>query len=704
MISHRRHRLTVALLFACAAPVALAQDGDTATTLDSIEVVAERAVTATKTDTAVVETPQAVSVVPSELFAQRGALNLQETLRYTAGVTAESYGLDTRGESFFVRSVDPTQYLDGMRKVYNYSPIPRIDVYTLDRVEVLRGPSSMLYGQGAAGGIVNAISKRPESTFGGEVGVQFGSFDRTQLQADVTGALDEEGDVAARLVAVARNGGMQTDELPDDRLVLAPSMTWRLGDHTDITLLAQYQRDRSGSSQQFLPVAGTLLAPAGRRLDPSTFLGDKDYDRLESTQSSATLLLEHRFNDSLTGRSSIRYADIDTTFQELYPDVFTNPANPFTDTGLLNRYAYAIKPHLGILTSDHSLQYGFVTGPLEHKLLAGVDYSDFQQRSQSAFCPADPAQQVPSGCLVPAIDPYNPVSSGVVGPAYVTNPKQRNTQLGVYLQDQIRYADRVSLVLGVRRDRARSQTEGSPEQTDKETSYRIGVIGDVGKGFSPYVSYAESFLPVAGLDFYTRAFKPMRGKQVEAGVKWVPTRGALFTANAYRIVETNRTTNDPNNVLNVIQTGEIRSQGVELEAAYAIGDDFLVTGSVAYNDAEVTESNFAHEVGVQLSDTPKRLASVWVSKRFALGDALQMRVGLGGRHVGPTLSTTAAGSLETPGYTLADALVSFDWTQWSLTFNATNLFDKEYFAPCRAFGDCFTGNTRTMTGSVVYRF
>lgn len=143
MIPLRHHRLTIALLIACTAPVALAQEADSATTLDSIVVVAERAVTATKTDTPLVETPQAVSVVPAELFAQRGALNLQETLRYTAGVTAESYGLDTLSENFFVRSVDPTQYLDGMRKVYNYSPIPRIDVYTLDCVEVLRGPSSV---------------------------------------------------------------------------------------------------------------------------------------------------------------------------------------------------------------------------------------------------------------------------------------------------------------------------------------------------------------------------------------------------------------------------------------------------------------------------------------------------------------------------------------------------------------------------------
>ena len=697
MHKHRLHRLTAALTIACLAQTAFAQQ-DAAATLDSVVVVAERAVTATKTDTPLVETPQAISVVPAELFVRRGAQNLQETLRYSAGVAAESYGLDTRGENFFVRSVDPTQYLDGMRKVYNFSPVPRVDVYTLDRVEVLRGPSSVLYGQGAAGGIINAVSKRPEAwsggEFRGEVGAQFGSFDRTQLQADVTGALDRDGDIAARLVVVARDSGMQTDELPDDRFVLAPSISWRIGDRTDVTLMTLYQRDRSGSSQQFLPVAATLLAPSGRRLDPSTFLGDKDYDTLEATQSGGTLLVEHRFNDALTLRSRVRYVDADTTFQEIFPDVYSNPANPFIDADgrMLNRNAYAIKPHIGILTSDNSLQYDFRTGQLAHQMLLGVDYSEFEQRSQSAF-----------GMVTP-VDAYDPVSTGVVAPAYSQDPDQRNTQLGFYLQDQIRYADRVSLVLGVRRDRAESRTGGSPRQTDGETTWRVGVIGDAGHGISPYASYSESFLPVAGFDFYTRAFEPMRGKQAEIGVKWAPSQGALFTATAYDIVETNRQTNDPDNVLNVIQTGEIRSRGIELEGAWAFGDDWLVTGSAAWNDAEVTESTFEHEIGVQLSDTPKRLASLWVSKQFPLGDAAQLRVGLGGRHVGPTLSTTAAGSLETPGYTLADALVSFDWPRWSLAFNATNLFDKEYFAPCRAFGDCFTGNTRAMTGTVTYRF
>ncbi len=694
---HRRNALLLSLLVPTALASAIAQaqerSQDEARTLDGVTVVAERAITATKTDTPLTETPQAISVVTSGLFTDRGARNLQETLRYSAGVTADAWGLDTRGDASSIRGLDPVQYQDGMRKVYNYSPIARPEVYSLERVEVLRGPSSVLYGQGASGGIINAVSKRPNFQDGGEVGLQIGNFDRKQLQGDVTGTLGDSGNLAGRLIGVVRDSGMQTDQIDDDRVFISPSLTWR-GERTNVTAIVSYQHDETASSQQFLPVVATLLAPPGRKLDMSTFLGDKNFDKLDTRMTSATVLFDHAFNDVVTWRSNLRYIDSETTFQELFPDVYSDPANPFIDADgrVVNRLSYATKPDIRNLTSDNSLQFDFATGAFRHVLLAGIDYTDFRQESSSM-----------SGMTTP-IDIYDPVSTGVLPPEYVKDPDQRNTQTGVYVQDQIRYADRVSFVLGARRDRARSQTQGSPTQTDEATTYRVGVIGDAGAGFSPYASYTESFLPVAGLDFYDNALKPVEGKQVETGVKWVPARNALITLALYRITESNRPTNDPDNVLNIVQTGEIESKGVELEGAYAFDNDFTVTASYSHNEAEVTRSNFAPEVGQRLSDTPQDLASLWLAKGFVVGDDKRLRVGLGGRHVGSTVSTGVTGVLRTPGYTLADALLELQMPQWNFALNVTNLFDKEYFAPCRAFGDCFTGNSRTVIGTVSYRF
>lgn len=678
---------------ALASAIAQAQTADEAHALDAVTVVAERATTATKTDTPLTETPQAISVVTSALFTDRGARNLQETLRYSAGVAADAWGLDTRADASTIRGLDPVQYVDGMRKLYGFSPMARPEVYGLERVEVLRGPSSVLYGAGATGGIINAMSKRPRFEDVGEVGLQVGNFDRYQLQGDLTGTLGESGNLAGRLVGVVRDSGMQTDRIDDDRIYLAPSLTWR-GERSNLTVMASYQRDRTASSQQFLPVAATLKAPPGRKLDPSTFLGDEDFDKLDTRSVSATVLFDHAFNDVVTWRSNLRYIDSKTDFREIFPDTYSNPEDPFIDADdrVLNRLTYGVKPDNRILTSDNSLQFDFVTGAFRHLLLAGVDYTDFREES-STF----------SGTTTP-IDIYRPVSTGVTVPEYTRLPNQRTTQTGLYLQDQIRYADRVSLVLGARRDRSRSRTQGLTDQTDNATTYRVGLIGELTDTVSPYLSYSESFLPVAGQDLYGNSFDPMRGHQVETGVKWQPARNAMFTAAIYRITETNRQTNDPDNVLNVVQTGEIESKGFELEGAYVFDNDLTVTASYSRNEAEVTKSNFAPEVGRRLNDTPQDLASVWLAKGFRVGDDMLLRAGLGGRYVGSTVSTGATSTVRTPSYTLADALLELQLPEWSFALNVTNLFDKAYFAPCRNFGDCFSGNPRTVVGTVTYRF
>lgn len=678
-----------------ASAIAQAQDNSAARTLDAVTVVAERASTATKTDTPLTQTPQAISVVTRELFSDRGAHNLQETLRYSAGVTADAYGLDTRSDGSTVRGLDPVQYLDGLRRSYGFNPMARTEVYGLERVEVLRGPSSVLYGAGATGGIINAMTKRPTFTdLGGELGVQLGNFDRKQFQGDIGGSLNDAGTVAGRVVGLVRNAGMQTDGVDDDRVYIAPSISWR-GERSNLTLLASYQHDKTASSQQFLPVVATLNAPAGRpRLDPSTFLGDHDFDMLDSRVYSLTALFDHAFSDTVSLRSSVRYLDGKTEFRELYPDTYTNPTDPFIDADkrVVNRNAYGVRPDVRVLTSDTALQFDVATGAFQHLLLAGVDYTDYREESLSLDATPTP------------IDIYAPVSTGVTINGWNRLPNQRTTQLGVYVQDQIRWADRVSLVLGARRDHARSKTEGLPSQTDNATTYRAGLIGDIGAGVSPYISYSESFLPVNGQDLYGRAFKPMQGHQTEAGVKWQPARTLLVTASVYRITETNRQTNDPDNVLNVIQTGEIQSKGVELEGQFSFANDLTVTAAYARNKAEVTRSNFAMEVDQRLNDTPQELTSLWIAKGFQLDADARLRVGVGGRYVGNTQSLGYGGFIRTPSYTLIDGLFEVQVTDWTMALNITNLTDKKYFAPCRNFGDCFTGNPRTVTGTISYRF
>ncbi|MBX9402389.1 TonB-dependent siderophore receptor [Lysobacter sp. BMK333-48F3] len=679
-----------AVVLAVSAP---ARADDEATRLDAVVVVADRASTATKTDTRLIETPQSISVIGMEQAADRGAQNLQEVLRYSAGAVAEAYGLDTRSDVALVRGFSPVSFLDGMTRQIGSSLVPRPELYTLERLELLRGPSSMLYGAGGSGGVLNQVSKRPQFQRAGEIGLSLGSHQRRQLQFDLTGPLDAAGTLAGRIVGVARDAQLQTDRLPDDRRVLAPSLTWRPSDATTLSLLGLWQHDRSGSSQQFLPVVATLHAPPGRRLPSHRLLGEPQADRLDSRQSSAALLFEHAFSDALRLNSALRYARSRTRFTEIYPDVYSNPADPFIDPAkrVLARSAYISNPDIATLTSDHNLQAEFATGALRHTVLAGIDYLRFRQTATTGF-----------GATTP-IDAYAPVYGDFVLPALSRQPRQDQSQLGVYLQDQIRWG-RATAVLGARRDRARTQVEGQAQIEDYATSYRAGLIVDAGRGFSPYLSYSESFLPIGSLDFFNQPFKPQRGRQYELGLKWQPRAQTLLTLAAYDIREKNRQTNDPENVLNSVQTGEVSAKGVEFEASHRFDGGFYLTASYSHNRAEVARSNFAAEVGRQLADVPKRLASAWGVKQFDWGDDGRIRLGLGLREVGPTLSIGGNGQLRTPGYTLADALVAFERPQWSFALNLTNLADKQYYAPCRAFGDCFTGNGRNVTGTVTYRF
>ncbi len=689
--------LGLALFASTALPVStLAQAADTA--VDEVTVTAERAVTATKTDTPIVEIPQAVSVIDDKLFRDRGALNLQETLRYSAGVTAEAYGLDTRSDATVIRGLSPIQFLDGMRSFWTYAPLARNAVEGLDRVEVLRGPSSVLYGQASNGGIINSVSKTPQFETRGAARVEYGSYDRKQAMVDFTGPLGSGEALAGRLVAVLRDANQQTRRLDDDRVFLSPSLTWRPGPDTEVTAIAAYQKDSSGSSQQFLPLPSTILATSdARKISSRTFLGDEDYDTLEQERAAFTLIAQQRLSEVFSISARGRYIDAKSTFQEIYPDVYSNPLNPFIDgtaeSGrIVNRSAYQTKPKVETFTGDISGLAKFDTGPFSHQLLVGVDYSNYRERTRSGF-----------GAVTP-IDVYNPVSSGVIAPTYDALPTQRNTQLGLYVQDQIRYADRVSLVVGLRHDRARSKTEGVDAQVDKAWTFKAGVIGEVGAGVSAYASYSEAFLPLAGLDINGVAFVPTRGRQYEGGLKWQPLRGVLVTANYFDIVESNRPTNDPLNVLNTVQTGEIASKGFEVEAALDLPQAIELTAAYSYTDAKVTKSNFAPEVGVRLSDVPRHLASAWGVKTVELGQGAALRLGAGVRYVGPTVSTGSALTLRTPSYTLVDALAEVEWDRWTLGLNVTNLFDEDYYAPCRAFGDCFTGNGRYVVSSLTYRF
>ena len=691
--SNVRHSLLLAALLPPALAAQEPVEGQ-ARDLDRITVVAEKTQVATKTDTELDEIPQAVSVVSGELARSRGADTLQDALRYTAGVTAEPYGLDPRADGFFVRGLDAQQTLDGFRRLYNYSPMPRVDVYAIDRVEVLRGPASVLYGQGTTGGLVNAVSKRPSLRDAAEMSVRFGSFGHAEVRMDMTGSLNASDTVAARLVTVARDAELPTHDLPNNRLLVAPSLTWFLGDATRITWLGQFQRDDSASAQQFLPYAA-VKGLRGEKLDDVRLrIGDPRHDRLDARQNTNTLLLEHDFAERWSLSVKARDSHARTDFAQIYVDSFSNPFDPFVPGApgrTVNRLFYGVTPVMRSQQADAGLQGVFATGAVEHALLFGVDYARFRQRSRSAW-----------GYITP-IDLDDPVSAGIVEPEYFDEPDQRARQLGIYAQDQMRLGDRLTWVVGGRHDKVNVETEGAPETRLSETTWRTGLVYEIAPGISPYANYSESFTPVQGVDFYGDPFEPLRGDQVEAGVKWMPSRQFALTVAAFRMEEQNRLTNDPENISNTIQTGRVRSQGGEIEALYSGGNGWTVTGAASFTDVEVLESSFDYEEGRQLNDVPRRLASLWVDKRIGLG-AGALSLGAGARYVGSTTSYGENVTIQSPDYTLFDLRAEYAQGPYFARLNVNNVADRQVFAPCRALGDCFTGMPRTVMAEFGLRY
>ncbi|WP_448501652.1 TonB-dependent siderophore receptor [Sphingomonas sp.] len=680
--------------------------------------VRESATAATKTDTPLIEIPQPISIIPADVYLAQGALNIADTLRYTAGVQTNAYGLDARVDSAFIRGVTPLQYRDGMREIFGFYNTIVSDPYNFSRVEVVRGPASVLFGQGSIGGLVNLVSKTPQFETAGEVSLRVGSFNRREVLFDVTGPLSPT--VAVRLVGRAREADTQTDFIADDRVFVAPSITWAPGERTTLTLVGLYQEDDGGSTQQFLPLDATIgrnepgsLRPItpnpNGRLPFDTFVGEPGWDRYDGRVLQGTAQFEHRFSDAVTLRARARYIDSEVDYRGFYPNNYTNPFDPWVEGSNRRRIVRIASVNLNeseAFTTDNNLTVRFNTGSrVEHVLIAGVDHSWNRIRAAAGTDAST------------TIDLYAPVYGNLVEPVLGTPAISVQKQTGVYAQDQIRFADRVSVVLGVRHDEASSRTGAAAAQESGATTFRAGVIGEVGAGISPFVSYTESFLPVAGFNQETgESYRPQRGEQFEAGLKWQPDPATLVTLTGYRIRNTNRLVSDPANPLVQIQTGEAQVDGVELEAVRRLPGDYDVILSYSYNDARVTQSSNAPQVGLQLENVPQHNASVWATKTVALRNDVSLRFGAGVRYVGEqfsyridrTSTTPLAFSItnivRTPDVTLVDALVTANWRNWELSVNANNLLGKNFYAACLARGDCFLGAQRNVFGTLTYRF
>lgn len=660
--------------------------------------VARRAGSGLKSDIPLIETPQSIAVVTADQIEAQGATTLRQTVGYSAGVVSAYF--DSRVDSISARGGNVAQYQDGLLRSYGTYNTARPDPFTLERVELVRGPASVLYGQGSLNGVLNLVSKRPLFETRRELQLQLGSHERKQLALDLTGPLGEQW--AYRLVAIKRDSGTQVDHVKDDRLLLAPSLTWQPSAATSLTLQALYQRDKSGSLIGFFPWQGTRLPNGGQgQIPTSTFISEPGWDAYDSDQDSVGYLFSHRLNADWTLRQNLRHTKSAVDYRTIYTSFSTTARRPlFNADGRRVERDMVWQLNGGSMSLlDTQLEGQLRAGAWKHQLLLGLDAqkNDSTQRSFRG--------------RAPAIDVYAPVYGNFTPPAasaLVAQPTVDQRQLGLYLQDHIKFDERWVAVLGLRHDRAKTETQGRPElkADDKATSKRAGLLYLADGGFSPYLAYTESFLPLGGVDFYGKPYKPQVGEQWEAGLKWQPAdKRVSATVALYDLRDTNRKTTDPSQPLNSLQIGEVRVRGLELESAGSLDSRrwgrWDWTLGYAYTDAKISRST-AGDQGQAVAGVARHNGSAWLTHHFSLGGRSGFSAGAGLRYLGGSWSGTPL--ISTPAATLVDAMLAYEQGDWRLALNAVNLADKVQITQCLARGDCFYGQRRTLNATLGYRF
>lgn len=704
------------------APVALdvidigaARAGDKSKKDDNAAVVARRGSTATKTGTPLLETPQAVSVVTRKQLDLQGSPTIYDALRYTTGVGGER-GVNLTDDSFNLRgfaaglaSAPMAIYRDGLKQLGGTYAEPS-EPYGLERIEVIRGPASVLYGQIAPGGLIHLVGKRPSTEPLRELEVQLGSFDRKQISGDFRGAIDPEGVWSYRLTGLLRDSDTMVSYIPDDRRYIAPALRFQPSSDTSLTLLARYQDSRSAFNWG-LPASGTVAYNVNGVLPRHTFTGEPGFDKFTTEVYAVGYQFEHRFDDMFTVRQNFNRWGSALEWDSAYGSSLQ------ADGRHLNRFGYSRRDKYGSWTVDNQLEARFDTGPLEHKTLVGLDYQNYRWNYKTWRGKVDP------------LDLFNPVYGSPVTLASTPNIDNLivNDQLGVYFQDQIKLAERWLITGGGRQDWTTQTTHAyragtvTPTVQDAFTG-RAALMYLFEEGVSPYASYSTSFEPQTSMDYTGALLKAKTGEQYEVGFKvQPPDSDYMLSFAAYQLTQQNVPSADPDashrlvNPSAQISIGEVRSRGFELEGKATIDRNLDLIGSYTFTENKITTSATGTQ-GQSLPGVARNAFAVWFNYRpdFAALGAQEaallqgLNFGAGVRYTGPSFSPALANAsavYRVPDYAVLDALIGYERDNWRLALNVTNLADNRYVAACYfSSPECFYGERRKLTATLRYRW
>ncbi|WPD75371.1 TonB-dependent siderophore receptor [Dickeya fangzhongdai] len=670
-------------------------------------IVAKESASGTKTSTPLIKTPQAVTVVTRDQMDAQAVSSVSDALNYSSGVVTNYRGSSNRNDEVIARGFRyAPKFLDGLS--YGLSgqgaALGKIDPWLLERVELVHGPASVLYGQVNPGGLISMTSKRPTAETIRKVQFSAGNQHLGEAAFDFGGALNDDKTLLYRLNGIASTRDEFVKDYKEKRVAIAPAITWLPNSDTSFTLLTSYQNDPKAGYRNFLPRLGTVTEASAGYIPRDLNVSDPNYNRSKREQIGLGYIFDHSFSDNVSFQQNLRYSQLRERYKYL---VYSTSKPEISDTSLARRQ---VREELDAdeIGLDNQIKVKLATGEVEHTLLGGLDYK-WQDRDYNYW--RNMGDQYNFDWANPSYGGSYLVSDSQL--ALNQSYKKKLDQVGVYLQDQMEW-NQWNLLLSGRHDWSEIRTQDrttstTTQQNDSKFTGRAGLLYAFDNGISPYASYSTSFEP--NLDSGapgTPAFKPTTGEQKEVGVKFQPKgSNALLTVSLFDITQKNITSYNSVTKYNE-QIGKVKSKGVETEVHSQLTPEINLMAAYSYTDAVTKESYTASQVNKAPSSIPRHSASAWGSYSFQNGPLKGVTLGTGVRYIGSTYGDNAE-SFKVPAYTLYDAMARYELGSLAsqlkgaaVQLNVNNLTDKRYVASCGGDTACFYGSGRTVVATVSY--
>ncbi|MBS0989456.1 TonB-dependent siderophore receptor [Acetobacter okinawensis] len=703
--------------------------------------VATSTMAGTKTDTPIMEIPNSIYVVTKQLMQDQQPQNVAQALRYSPGIMAESEGTYGNGSAhgadtgIIQRGFSTSQFVDGLMT----NSVSAGETAFLERIEVVNGPASVMYGQTTPGGMLAMSLKKPTDTPLHQVSVGFGNWGRYEATFDVSDKITKSGNVRYRIAGIGVTQGTQTNYVDYHRVGVLPSLTWDIDPKTSLTLLGMYMYTPGEGVASQYPRVGTLSSgPYGHVISRNTFLGEPNWNTMGDKDAMFEYQFQHKFNKYINFSQTFRWENSDRNQETTYWD------------GNVSSSQVALQPNLyntntNTVGLDTRIFGNFNTGKVKHTWVVGSDFRQYNYNSNWEIDGNEPTLGVynPEYIYSPCFS-WN--KSGCQLNGYVYNASY--FQEGVYFQDQIKWKG-LSILLGGRQDWVNMKytgdrgytnqnsdnvktlsyddTKSDPKQPQSAFTWRAGIVYQFKFGLAPYFSYSTSFIPQIGsTDYQGHPFSPLTGKQMEAGLKYkVPQKDILLTAAAFHIDEDNYLISDLVHTGFSTNAGRVRSQGFEVSANANITHDLRLVASYSYTDIRYAKSNLTakrynpatslsygdaiSQSGMSVPYVPRNMFSFFSDYTMPKNIIKGFGINFGARYTGYTYADSVE-SFKTNPYILFDAGLHYDFGQnfsilkgLKAQLSMSNLANTYYVTRC-THGVCNLGQGRRVYGNLTYNW